>query len=75
MSRSKVFTWRFSRVVVAVIMCIYFGVMIYTILTSLKKDENLLVNLTTFAKDQSNRLSYLEATFDLVNGQVARLSC
>ena len=74
MSRNKVFTWRFSRVVVAVMMCVYFGVMIYTILSSLKKDENLLVDLTTFAEDQRNRLSYLESTLDkLVNGRISAL--
>ena len=72
MSRNKVLSWRFSRVVVAAVMCSYFGVMIYIILSSLKKDENLLMDLTKFAEDQNKRLSYLESTFDkLVNGRLS----
>ena len=72
MSRNKVLSWRFSRVVVAAVMCSYFGVMIYTILSSLKKDENLLMDLTKLAEDQNKRLSYLESTLDkLVNGRLS----
>ena len=56
----------------AAVACIYFGVMIYTILTSLKKDETLLGYLRKFVENHNKRITYLESTLDkLVNGRIS----